>query len=144
MYVILDNTMSTLGDLLGFEGFLNTSTPFSTAGHKVEYKTDRHYLDFDFSNTFKEHCDYPRFWNDSGQRVLAKDDSTFAKLDGCFDSEFDQVGTRYSQRHQLTNIILTVWRLGSIVSITSIFPCSGTLHVSPLCRARAQTCSAWL
>lgn len=115
--MILDNTMSTLGDLIGFEGFLNTSTPFSTAGYKVKYKTDRHYLDFNFSNTFEKQCDYPRFWNDSGQRVLAKDDSTFAKLDGCFDSDFDQVGTRYSQKHQLINIILTVWRLGSIVSI---------------------------
>ena len=28
MYVILDNTMSTMGDLIGFEGFLNTTTPF--------------------------------------------------------------------------------------------------------------------
>jgi alpha-1,3-glucan synthase len=98
MYVILDNTMSTLGDLLGFEGSLNTSTPFNTAGYKVEYKTDRHYLDFDFSNTLRENCDYPRFWNDSGQRVLAEDDSTFAKLDGCFDSEFDQVCKRTFQR----------------------------------------------
>ncbi|KAK5244673.1 Cell wall alpha-1,3-glucan synthase ags1, partial [Exophiala xenobiotica] len=29
MYVILDNTLATMGDLIGFEGHLNETTPFS-------------------------------------------------------------------------------------------------------------------
>ncbi|KAK5662544.1 hypothetical protein OQA88_8456 [Cercophora sp. LCS_1] len=35
MYVILENTMSTMGDLIGFEGYLNTTTPFSFTEHKA-------------------------------------------------------------------------------------------------------------
>ncbi|KAI9869705.1 MAG: Cell wall alpha-1,3-glucan synthase ags1, partial [Watsoniomyces obsoletus] len=79
-----------MGDLIGFDGFLNSSTPFSPKEHKVQYKTDRQYLDFELGNNFKDHCEYPRFWNESGFRVLPRDDATFAQLDGCFDSEFDQ------------------------------------------------------
>ncbi|OCK73844.1 glycosyltransferase family 5 protein [Lepidopterella palustris CBS 459.81] len=92
MYVVLDNTMSTMGDLIGFEGFLNTTTPFSPAEHKAVWKTDRHYQDFTFGNTYKPNCEYPRFWNESGFRVLKDSDATFSQLNGCYDSEFDQYG----------------------------------------------------
>jgi len=30
MYVLMDNTFATMGDLIGFKGFLNVSTPFYT------------------------------------------------------------------------------------------------------------------
>lgn len=91
MYVVLDNTMSTMGDLIGFKGFTNTSTPFSPQEHKALYKTDRQYLDFNIGNNYNETCEYPRFWNSSGGRVLQGSDSTFDALKGCYDSDFDQV-----------------------------------------------------
>ena len=62
MYVIFDNTMATLGDLLGFEGYLNESTPLSYTEHNALWKSDRRYHDFDFSNTELSECEYPRFW----------------------------------------------------------------------------------
>ncbi|TID22987.1 glycosyltransferase family 5 protein [Venturia nashicola] len=92
MYVVLDNTMSTMADLIGFEGFLNVSTPFLPQEHKVLYKTNREYHDFKFGNDYKADCTYPRFWNGSGQRVLKGSDPEFDKLGGCYDSEFDQYG----------------------------------------------------
>jgi alpha-1,3-glucan synthase len=46
MYVMIDLTIVTLGDLLYFEGFENASTPFDLAGYPVHYKTDTQYLDF--------------------------------------------------------------------------------------------------
>jgi alpha-1,3-glucan synthase len=49
-----------MGDLLGFDGFLNTTTPFEPAEHLVKYKTDRHYHDFQFGTTKKANCEYPR------------------------------------------------------------------------------------
>lgn len=66
MYVIFDNTMATLGDLIGFEGFLNVSTPIVVGEHNALYKTSRHYHDFTFNNEELEVCDveYPRWWND--------------------------------------------------------------------------------
>ncbi|KAJ9317012.1 CAZyme family GH13 [Paecilomyces variotii] len=89
MYVIFDNTIATLGDLVGFEGYLNTTTPFSVKEHKVQWKSDRHYVDFHFGNSYNETCDYPRFWYENGYQV---DPSVYQELKGCYDSEFDQYG----------------------------------------------------
>jgi alpha-1,3-glucan synthase len=80
-----------MGDLIGFDGFLNTSTPFDPAEHKVVYKTDRQYHDFKFGNTYNDTCQYPTFWNESGGQVLKGSDAKFDKLGGCFNSDFDQV-----------------------------------------------------
>lgn len=90
MYVVLDNTFATLGDLIGFEGYLNTTTPFTLDEHKVQWKSDRHYTDFDFGNSYNKTCDYPRFWNETGFPV---DKSVTQRMVGCYDSEFDQYGT---------------------------------------------------
>ncbi|PVH93295.1 glycosyltransferase family 5 protein [Periconia macrospinosa] len=92
MYVVLDNTMATMGDLIGFEGFLNESAPFRPEEHKVKWKSDRQYLDFSFGNNYKGQCEYPKFWNDSGYPVLKDSNVNFSKLVGCYDSEFDQYG----------------------------------------------------
>ncbi|KAJ9131638.1 Cell wall alpha-1,3-glucan synthase mok13 [Pleurostoma richardsiae] len=89
MYVVLDHTMSTMGDLIGFDGFLNASTPFDPKEYKVLYKTDRHYHDFDFGNEYNETCSYPRFWNETGKRI---DDDDANQFKGCFNSDFDQYG----------------------------------------------------
>ena len=89
MYVVLDNTFATLGDLIGFDGYLNTTTPFTLDEHKVQWKTGLHYWDFDFGNTYNKSCDYPRFWNETGFPV---DKSVTDAMVGCYDSDFDQYG----------------------------------------------------
>ncbi|KAL6721871.1 Cell wall alpha-1,3-glucan synthase ags1 [Lecanora helva] len=88
MYVMLDNTMSTMGDLIGFEGYLNTSTPFRRDEHNALWKSDRRYHDFNYGNNELPRCDYPRFYGDDGIQVL----NLTSELVGCRDSEFDQYG----------------------------------------------------
>jgi alpha-1,3-glucan synthase len=90
-----------MSDLIGFDGFLNTSTPFSPLEHTALWKTNVHYADFTFENNYNSTCEYPRFWNESGFIVLKDSDPTFAELNGCFDSEFDQV--RIPRMLSLTN-----------------------------------------
>ncbi|TDZ25540.1 Cell wall alpha-1,3-glucan synthase mok13 [Colletotrichum orbiculare MAFF 240422] len=87
MYVVLDQTMATMGDLIGFQGYLNTSTPFLTEEHKVQWKTSRRYLDFDIGNEYNQSCEYPTFWFEDGTIVDVSD-----KLKGCYNSDFDQFG----------------------------------------------------
>ena len=89
MYVVMDNTMATMSDLIGFDGFMNTTTPFTTQEHQVQWKTDRQYLDFKFGNTYNETCSYPRFYNETGYPV---GQDVYDQLKGCYDSEFDQYG----------------------------------------------------
>ena len=89
MYVILDNTFATLGDLIGFENHLNESVPFSAAEYPAQYKTARQYNDFNFGNTYNNTCDFPKFWNETGFPV---DASVSQQFHGCYDSEFDQFG----------------------------------------------------
>ena len=87
MYVVLDNTFATLGDLLGFAGHLNSSAAFNPSEYDAVWKSDRRYADFQQSNAKIGKCDYPRFWGDDGMPV-----DTSQILIGCRDSEFDQYG----------------------------------------------------
>ena len=80
-----------MADLIGFDGFANATTPFEQTEHKAFWKSNITYLDFTFQNSYEKECEYPRFWNESGQPVLRELDPEFSKLVGCFDSEFDQV-----------------------------------------------------
>ncbi|KAJ5493285.1 Cell wall alpha-1-3-glucan synthase ags1 [Penicillium diatomitis] len=89
MYVMFDNTIATMGDLIGFEGYLNSTTPFSVKEHKTEWKTSRRYVDFDIGNNYNTTCDYPRFWYENGYPVNA---TLIEGLVGCYDSDFDQYG----------------------------------------------------
>ncbi|KAL3418573.1 alpha amylase [Phlyctema vagabunda] len=90
MYIILDNTMATMGDLIAFEGHLNTSTPFTLQEHQVLWRNQRRqYLDFEFGNTYNQSCAYPRFWLEDGYPV---DSTVLDDMKGCYDSEFDQYG----------------------------------------------------
>ena len=84
----------SMADLIGFDGYLNTTTPFEPKEHEAQWKSNQTYLDFSFDNTYNETCEYPRFWNDSGNLVLKDSSSTFSELVGCYDSEFDQVSTQ--------------------------------------------------
>lgn len=87
MYVVLDNTFATMGDLLGFEGYLNASTPFNPKEYNAVWKSERRYHDFAQGNDYLDHCDYPRFWDGHGLPV----ENTSDYFVGCRDSEFDQV-----------------------------------------------------
>ena len=77
-----------MGDLIGFEGYLNVSTPFNRKEHNALWKGDRRYNDFAFGNDELPSCDYPRFYGDDGKLVL----NLSSELVGCRDSEFDQYG----------------------------------------------------
>lgn len=78
-----------MGDLIGFENYLNTTTPFSVQEHQAQWKSDRHYVDFNFGNSYNETCEYPRFWNETGYLV---DQFVRDELKGCYNSDFDQYG----------------------------------------------------
>ena len=77
-----------MGDLIGFEGYLNQSTPFNNKEHNALWKSDRRYMDFAFGNNELPQCDYPRFYGDDGMEVT----NLTTELVGCRDSEFDQYG----------------------------------------------------
>ncbi|KAK3695819.1 putative cell wall alpha-1, 3-glucan synthase [Podospora appendiculata] len=97
MYVILDHTFSTMSDLLSIKGFENDTAPFTIKEHEVLYKSSRQYLDFAPSNNYKDSCEYPRFWDETGNRVKQNDTlvaqgEDITQLKGCYDSDFDQYG----------------------------------------------------
>jgi alpha-1,3-glucan synthase len=75
-----------MSDLIGFEGYLNESTPFREQEHKVLWKSSRRYHDFDIGNEYNETCQYPQFWLETGERY------TPPGLKGCYNSDFDQYG----------------------------------------------------
>lgn len=97
MYIVLDSTGPTLGDLLVFGDHDNSSAPFQPGEYTVGYKSvfNRQYFDFQYGNTYQSNCEYPRFWNQSGQPILKGSDPVFDQLIGCYDSDFDQV--RFTQ-----------------------------------------------
>ncbi|KAL8668001.1 MAG: hypothetical protein Q9168_007129 [Polycauliona sp. 1 TL-2023] len=89
MYIIVDNTMATMGDLIGFEGYLNESAPLSYTEHNAMWKGSRRYHDFNFDNIERNQCTYPRFWASDGEPIIDNGTQTFK---GCRKSEFDQYG----------------------------------------------------
>ncbi|KAL2134918.1 hypothetical protein VTI74DRAFT_10410 [Chaetomium olivicolor] len=88
MYVVLENTMSTMGDLIGFEGYLNTTTPFSFTEHNAVWKSPRRYWDFYLGDDSVK-CEYPRFWDEHGV-LVGKD--VMSQMTACRTSDFDQYG----------------------------------------------------
>ncbi|KAK4652703.1 Cell wall alpha-1,3-glucan synthase ags1 [Podospora pseudocomata] len=88
MYVVFENTISTMGDLLGFEGYLNTTTPFSFTEHNAVWKSPRRYWDFPLGEALVD-CEYPRFWDEHGKPV---GDDVMSKMTKCRTSDFDQYG----------------------------------------------------
>jgi len=88
--------MISMGDLIGFNGFLNTSTPFSLYEHTATWRGDRQYLDFKWSNDYNNSCTYPRFWGENGLPVVLK-------MTGCYNRFL-----RYISLLILVNSISTV------------------------------------
>ncbi|PNS16674.1 Cell wall alpha-1,3-glucan synthase ags1 [Sphaceloma murrayae] len=91
MYVLLDNTMGTMGNLMAFEGYFNTSTPWEFKEHNAVWKTPIHYQDWTFGNDYYDVCPwkYPRFYQQSGKPY---DDENTTAMVGCKNSEFNQYG----------------------------------------------------
>lgn len=96
MYVIFENTISTMGDLIGFEGFLNTTTPFSFTEHNAVWKSPRRYWDFPLGEE-QVPCEYPRFWDEHGELV---GDDVMSQMKTCRTSDFDQVSLFSFSLHQ--------------------------------------------
>nr|POE74642.1 cell wall alpha-1,3-glucan synthase ags1 [Quercus suber] len=91
MYVLFDNTMATMSDLFAFNGFYNSSAPFSFTEHVMQYKSEIKYRDFSHSNRYHDECPfpYPRFWDQAGNLIH---DTNTTQMVGCMDSDFDQYG----------------------------------------------------
>ncbi|KAJ6113439.1 hypothetical protein N7523_006756 [Penicillium sp. IBT 18751x] len=89
MYVLVDNTLATLSNLIGFKGHLNGSADFKASEYNVEWVTDRQYADFSFGNTWNDTCNYPKFWYEDGYPLTTMG---VQDLKGCYDSDFDQYG----------------------------------------------------
>ncbi|TFK55043.1 glycoside hydrolase family 13 and glycosyltransferase family 5 domain-containing protein [Heliocybe sulcata] len=92
MYIMADFTVGTMGDLVGFDGYLNTSTPFDLNEHGAVWKHPLYtpwnfteYKDFDIINDRNASCTLPTFWQDDGTVVSVS-------ADGCLESDFDQYG----------------------------------------------------
>ncbi|KAL8725521.1 MAG: hypothetical protein Q9166_007307 [cf. Caloplaca sp. 2 TL-2023] len=78
-----------MGNLLSFEGYVNSSTPFSWQEHNFLWKSDRRYHDFVPGNDFNASCEYPRMWGQDGYPIGPEITS---QQNGCKSSEFDQYG----------------------------------------------------
>jgi len=88
MYVVFDNTMATMGDLIAFDGYVNATTPFSWQEYDYLWKTETRYHDFQPGNDRNASCQYPRIW---GQDGFPLTHDILDQMHGCKDSEFDQV-----------------------------------------------------
>lgn len=81
--------MATLGDLIGYKDYLNTSAPFEPHEMDVIYKTDRQYLDWTFPTKYNETCEhFPRLYLEEGKEVGQE---IYDMFGGCYDGDFDQV-----------------------------------------------------
>ncbi|GKZ26283.1 hypothetical protein AbraIFM66951_003610 [Aspergillus brasiliensis] len=89
LYVLFDNTFGTMGDLIGFQGYLNRSAPINPYEYDYVWKYDRQYWDFKPGNEVESECpwEYPRFWDDDGTGL-----TTTTLGASCRNSEFDQYG----------------------------------------------------
>ncbi|KAH8653740.1 alpha-1,3-glucan synthase [Xylariales sp. PMI_506] len=95
MFVLFDNTLATMGDLIGFQGHLNESTPFNWNEYNYVWKTERRYFDFLPGDAVNESCEYPRFWTDDGWPMT----SVIGNETGCRISDFSQYGDLPSTGH---------------------------------------------
>lgn len=91
MYLILDHTMATMGNLLAFAApYTNTSVPFSFDEHDYTWKDpERRYHDFQPGDARNTSCEMPRIWEQNG--FLAQAD-VMEQYNGCRESEFDFYG----------------------------------------------------
>lgn len=100
--------MYSMGDLLGFENYMNTTTPFAWKEHNAIWKTDRQYWDFDVVNNKRDDtCVYPRSWSDAAEMYGRNVTDNF---DGCLASDFSQVRTFTDTDVAVSADPVPVWR----------------------------------
>ncbi|KAI9206635.1 glycoside hydrolase family 13 and glycosyltransferase family 5 domain-containing protein [Polychytrium aggregatum] len=96
IYVVIDVTVATMGDLIQFDKYGNATVPLNINEYTASYKTSRTYADFQISNSWNSSCVLPRFWGDDGLPQDTVDPSGTAVVSryrqGCYDSEFDHYG----------------------------------------------------
>ncbi|KAI0302169.1 modular protein with glycoside hydrolase family 13 and glycosyltransferase family 5 domains [Russula brevipes] len=92
MYIMVDFTVGTMGDMIGFDGFLNSSATFDLNEHDAVWKHPRYspwgfdkYQDFQIDNTRNTSCQLPQFWDSDGTQISLQ-------TNGCLESDFDQYG----------------------------------------------------
>lgn len=91
IWVVIENTFATMADVYAFDGYENTTAPFSFKEHKLSHKSVGTYRDFEQSNDFHKECpwEFPRYWDQGGHRYTGEN---ITSMVGCMDSEFDQFG----------------------------------------------------
>ncbi|KAF2665711.1 putative alpha-1,3-glucan synthase [Microthyrium microscopicum] len=91
MYVVLDHTMATMGNLLGYAGsFENSTVNYNFDEYDYIWKdSERRYNDFEPSNNRDPSCTYPRIYEQNGYLTPGNITSQFH---GCRDSEFEMYG----------------------------------------------------
>ncbi|RXK40574.1 alpha-1,3-glucan synthase [Tremella mesenterica] len=92
MYIIVDFTVGTMGDMIGFKKYFNSSAPFNINEYDVGWKLPPYppwgidkYPDWNFTNTYNDSCVYPTFWEEDGSVVDPG-------KTGCYASSFDHYG----------------------------------------------------
>ncbi|KAJ3903941.1 modular protein with glycoside hydrolase family 13 and glycosyltransferase family 5 domains [Lentinula edodes] len=92
MYLMADFTVGTMSDLIGFDGYVNSTAPFDLNEYNGVWKHPDYipwnfteYKDFQISNTRNDSCQTPKFWLDDGTIVTVD-------TNGCLESDFDQYG----------------------------------------------------
>lgn len=77
-----------MGDLLGFEGYANSTAPFSWTEHDYFWKSSRRYHDFAPGDAVNATCRYPRYWDNEGMPL-----SNISSMEAeCRESEFSLYG----------------------------------------------------
>lgn len=81
-----------MGDLIGFDGYLNSSAPYVPEHeHEAVWKspTGRRYWDYDFGTSYNDTClNFPRLYWDNGSEVQQ---FVYDSFGGCYNGDFDQV-----------------------------------------------------
>ncbi|OCB86737.1 modular protein [Sanghuangporus baumii] len=92
MYLMMDFTIGTMSDLIGFEGKLNESAPFTLDEYNTVWKKPSYtpwdfdtYKDFSIGNDHDPDCQLPQFWWENGTELTVT-------TNGCKKSDFDQYG----------------------------------------------------
>ncbi|EKM55582.1 glycosyltransferase family 5 protein [Phanerochaete carnosa HHB-10118-sp] len=93
MYFMMDFTVGTMADMVGFDGFLNTSAPFDLHEYNGVWKKPNYapwdfeeYKDFEINNTWNSSCQLPTLWLDDGTL------ENTGWGGGCMESDIDQYG----------------------------------------------------
>ncbi|KAH8802336.1 glycoside hydrolase [Flagelloscypha sp. PMI_526] len=159
MYFMADFTVGTIGDLLGFKGYLNTSTPFDLNGYETVYKNAKYmpwnfaeYCDFEVGFFFPC-CKMPAFWLDDGSVINFK-------TNGCFNSDFDQYGdmeafdVHPNRQRQLSKFASVQDRLHewkpSVMAKLKVFSCmaikalhNDAIHIDKATQVTVDTLTKW-